>query len=118
MVIEVIMINVNTTESLRTYSNTISGNNYLESVVKINEQLCALLKLSQIMLLSFLCTPLHTLFSLVLKSEFCVNKPYLYTRKTKEELSNNQNCQKSIPKPYYKRKQRPRNITSLKGSIT
>ena len=42
---------------------------------------------------------------------------YICTHKTKEELSNNQNCQKSIPKPYYKRKQRPRIITSLKGSI-
>src|ERR1700753_3279005 len=84
---------------------------FLESVVSINEQLCSFLKLSQIMLLSFLCQSC-TLFSLVLWSEFCVrNKP------TKEEFSNNQNCHKSIPKPYYKRKQRPRIITSLKGSI-
>src|ERR1700744_4252551 len=42
---------------------------------------------------------------------------HICTPKTKKELSNNQNCQKSIPKPYYKRKQRPRIITSLKGSI-
>src|ERR1700754_4080069 len=42
---------------------------------------------------------------------------HICTPKTKEELSNNQNCQKSIPKPYYKRKQRHRIITSLKGSI-
>src|SRR6201985_3096208 len=53
---------------------------FLESVVNINEQLCSLLKLSQIMLLSFLCQSC-TLFSLVLWSEFCVrNKPYLYTQ--------------------------------------
>ena len=38
---------------------------FLESVVNINEQLCSLLKLSQIMLLSFLCQSC-TLFSLVL----------------------------------------------------
>ena len=30
-------------------------NHFLQSVVNINEQLCSLLKLSQIMLLSFLC---------------------------------------------------------------
>src|ERR1700743_3538756 len=42
---------------------------------------------------------------------------HICTPKTKKELSNNQNCQKDIPKPYYKRKQRPRIITSLKGSI-
>src|ERR1700744_5063656 len=44
---------------------------FLESVVNINEQLCSLLKLSQIMLLSFLCQSC-THFSLVLWSEFCV----------------------------------------------
>src|SRR6202012_3636919 len=87
------------------------------NVVNINEQLCSLRKLSQIMLLSFLCQSC-TLFSLVLWSEFCVYViSHVCTPKTKEGLSNNQNCQKSIPKPYYKRKQRPRNITSLKGSI-
>ena len=43
---------------------------------------------------------------------------HICTPKTKEELSNiTKTVKKSIPKPYYKRKQRPRNITSLKGSI-
>src|ERR1700744_4992226 len=90
---------------------------FLESVVNINEQLCSLMKLSQIMLLSILCEScIHFIL-------WCYGVNFVYvisnicTPKTKEELSNNQNCQKSIPKPYYKRKQRPRNITSLKGSI-
>src|SRR6202000_204190 len=60
---------------------------FLESVVNINEQLCSFLKLSQIMLLSFLCRSC-TLFSLVLWGEFWSlsnnqtvrNKPYLCTQ--------------------------------------
>src|ERR1700761_6161957 len=56
------------------------------NVVNINEQLCSLRKLSQIMLLSFLCQSC-TLFSLVLWSEFCVrNKPYLYTQNKKRTV--------------------------------
>src|ERR1700744_3004876 len=69
---------------------------FLESVVNINEQLCSLLKLSQIMLLSFLCQSC-TLFSLVLWSEFCVRyKPYLYTQNKKR------NCQitKTVKRVY------------------
>src|SRR6202012_4415701 len=59
---------------------------FLESVVNINEQLCSLLKLSQIMLLSFLCKSC-TLFSLMLWSEFFVrNKPYLYTQNKKRTV--------------------------------
>src|SRR6201996_5994619 len=74
---------------------------FLESVININEQLCSLLKLSHIMLLSLLCQSC-TLFSLVLWSEFCVYViSHICTPKTKEELSNNQNCQKSIPRPYH-----------------
>src|SRR6202012_1297998 len=53
------------------------------NVVNINEQLCAFLKLSQIMLLSFLCQSC-TLFSLVLWSEFCVYViSHICTPKTK-----------------------------------
>src|SRR6202012_3267389 len=87
---------------------------FLESVININEQLFALLKLSQIMLLSFLC---QSFFLWCYGVNFVYVISHICTPITKEELSNNQNCQKSIPKPYYKRKQRPRIITSLKGSI-
>ena len=90
---------------------------FLESVVNINEQLCSLLKLSQIMLLSFLCQSC-SFFLWCCGVNFVYVISHICTPKTKQQLSNNQNCQKSIPKPYYKRKQRPRIITSLKGSIT
>src|ERR1700744_6668979 len=53
--------------------------NFLESVVNINEQLCSLLKLSQIMLLSFLCQSC-TLFSMVLWGEFCVRNIFVHPK--------------------------------------
>src|ERR1700753_3076911 len=86
---------------------------FLESVVNINEQLCSLLKLSQIMF----CY--HSFVKAVHFFLWCYGVNFVYvishicTPKTKEELSNNQNCQKSIPTPYYKRKQRPRIIDLL-----
>src|SRR6202012_6276161 len=80
VVIAVIMINVNTYRIPKDLFEYYKWKHFLKSVVNKNEQLCSLLKLSQIMLLSFLCQSC-ILFSLVLWSEFCVrNKPYLYTQ--------------------------------------
>ena len=115
VVIAVIMINVNTYRIPKDLFEYYKWKHFL--VVNINEQLCSLLKLSQIICCyrSFVKAVHFFLWCYGVNFVYIIS--HICTPKTKEDLIIIQNCQKSIPKPYYERKQRPRNITSLKESI-